>query len=509
MDFNEKLSRLMTLTETRGNELAKYVNLDSSQISRIKTGVRGRPTQMSVLRMMADFFSERCASDYRLIALAELSDNPDIRTTYAERELSEAIFLWLTDNGAPPYRRSREREKKAAVFCADHGENQSPFNAPEPDGEGDSTYVCYTDNPGKRRAVACLINRMLLAEKPGEAFIFSDEDTQWLYEDAALIRTISDGVATLTDRGWKFIRVAPQLHGVDQAFMAINCWLPAYMKNSVTQFYYPGLRDSLHRRTIIIADGIGAVSARSLAAQRESYFTYLCFDQKMTDVFMREMRDLIRLCQPSIYFYPTPDPDGIFSLLERASSASGDETDRVSSLSVPTMPPEITERLMRCGGQFIQKLAKSYVQCAGLREQVLRKHGVEEIMALEEPETVLAGMAAIPGTGIRPELRLFYTPREYCLHLQRIYDDMAVCGNYNAVFVKKNAGENWAICSKGSCGVLMIRKMLPLAVCEIAERPLAASFCDYLKRISESERQKCDRQETMRKIRETIVALSV
>ena len=49
MDFSEKFSALLALTATKNIMLARALNIDTAQISRMKTGARKMPTKAHAL----------------------------------------------------------------------------------------------------------------------------------------------------------------------------------------------------------------------------------------------------------------------------------------------------------------------------------------------------------------------------------------------------------------------------------------------------------------------------
>ena len=52
MDFSEKFSALLSLTATKNVTLARAINIDTAQISRMKTGVRKMPVKTALIRDM-------------------------------------------------------------------------------------------------------------------------------------------------------------------------------------------------------------------------------------------------------------------------------------------------------------------------------------------------------------------------------------------------------------------------------------------------------------------------
>ena len=75
MQFYEKLIFVMNLTQTTNRELALAAQVDPSIISRFRSGKRGLPRNLELLRSMSDFLAERCTGEYQRRALSETSKN--------------------------------------------------------------------------------------------------------------------------------------------------------------------------------------------------------------------------------------------------------------------------------------------------------------------------------------------------------------------------------------------------------------------------------------------------
>ena len=70
MQFYEKLIFLQNLTQVTNRMLAHEIQVDPSQISRLRTGARGIPRNRDLIKAMSSYFAKRCNTEYQRQALS-------------------------------------------------------------------------------------------------------------------------------------------------------------------------------------------------------------------------------------------------------------------------------------------------------------------------------------------------------------------------------------------------------------------------------------------------------
>lgn len=98
MKFHEKLSFLMTLTQTSNKALSAKLNVDPSLISMLKTGKRKIPKNTEYINILADFFGKNCTSEYQRYSLSDAIGNENIKLISAPNQIADIIFNWLNDS---------------------------------------------------------------------------------------------------------------------------------------------------------------------------------------------------------------------------------------------------------------------------------------------------------------------------------------------------------------------------------------------------------------------------
>ena len=258
--------------------LARALDIDTAQISRLKKGTRKMPARLSLIQDIAGYFAGRFDSEYRLSALYELTGDARLHTNIDELMLTTIIYEWLiAPNSAPKSQISRFLDRFGTFSMED-----VKTISPTPDAKQltleETGFVAYYNNEGKRQAVRELAAYLLSLDMPCTIRVFTDECMDWIIEDNSFTRELAGLIRQCVQKGCKFQRIQPPAQNSESIFRSIERWLPAYFSNALKLFYYPWSRDDLHRRTIFVAPGYVALHSDSLSGQKETPMTVLTTD---------------------------------------------------------------------------------------------------------------------------------------------------------------------------------------------------------------------------------------
>ncbi len=509
MDFSEKLSRLLALTRTQSTQLANAVFLDPSQISRMKTGLRGKPKNQKTIRLMADYFSAHCSTDYQLLELSKLTTDTRILKNASPHTINDTIYHWL--------RSDTVSEESADNFTGALLEQLDEFplidsnilKANKASSLSNSNpLISYTDNEGKRNALLAMLEDVLSCDEVKEIYLFSDENMEWLYEDPGFTQQLDNYILNLAKSGCHFIRITPPDQSLGYTIGNIQRWLSAYVLGCIQEFYYPFVRDGLHRRSIFVAPGKSAVFSRSLANQKHNRLTFYCTDSTMVSICKQEVQDILSLCRPLMQVHTLENYDDIFMSRVRITGIHARGIYRTASLSIVTLPNEVLERIQReSKSPLAAMMLRSHTTCYKLLTGSLHEYPVDDIMTLPNIEDIFTGQALIPSTVLLPDGPICYKPDEYALHLQRTIEMMEKYDNYHVYLTEDSHLHGVNLICKCDSNVLLVKGNEPFSVFEISEQRYAYSFCEYLRQIISYERVRTTRDDIIGKLKATLLAV--
>lgn len=475
MQFYEKLTFLMDLTQVSNRMLSQELQVDPSLISRLRRGNRRLPRNREHIKVMSQYFSKRSNTEYQRQALSEMLG---IRQAYTmkKEQLADILFYWLCGE-------ADEVGHFMRTFESFNLESVSTPPAQESCRLGTENSVYY-GNEGKRAAARAFYLHLLSLEEPGDVLIFADESDNWITEEYGYAGLLQNWSMELINRGFQIIQVIPPTTWVEQAFDSLLRWFPLYMTGKVSAYYYPRMRDNMHRRTLMIMPGEIALTSNSSAGITSVHASFLTTDWRLSQAYAAEFEDLLALCQPMLHTHTVPED--LMRCFTRFLTDNGARIQRVSSLSAETAPPELVEY---CYGRIkepnLKKLSALYQQEMALIEKKWEKYGLIDIVRLPDVETIRQGKIPVIlslGGETNP---VFYTPDLYILHLQNILRLLETCENYHFIPLPDSVSNEGTLMVRERQRALLVHTTAPFAVFEVSE-PDIVLFChEHLLHIAE------------------------
>ena len=221
--FSEKLNYIMMLTRTTNTELAKFLNLNQSLISRFRQGSRIPPTKSNYVRDIANYLSNKIKKEKLMDKILVLHFDEDT-------PLSDSIYNWL----------SSDSELQTSLY--------SDLN--------DDMY--YYGDVGKRDVSLKFLEENI-TKKSRTILLYSDENISWMLDENYKKRW-KEYLITLLNQGTKIKIIHSLSRNYDELLNAVTMWLPLYLSGNIDAYYIPKLRDGINRKTLFISSNCAVVS---------------------------------------------------------------------------------------------------------------------------------------------------------------------------------------------------------------------------------------------------------
>lgn len=446
MQFYEKLIFLLNLTQVTNRMLAQELQVDPSLISRFRTGRRRLPRNREHIKAMSAYFARRCTTEYQRQALSQMLGIKQA-LTMKKGPLSEILYYWLCGETDEVGRFMHTFESLTVEAVPENASIHPRLS---------SENTVYYGDDGKRAAARSFYQHLLALDEPCSIYILSEETDNWISEDCDFIHSIQEWGLCLLHRGFKLFHIAPPATPVDLAFDSLTRWLPLYMTGQVTSYYYPRLRDNLHRRTLIVAPGQIAMTSNSIAQGGSNIATILTTDPRLTQSYAAQFQDYLALCRPIQNIYTKPVD--LMQCFTQFLSLNGARIQRVISLSAETFPPELVPCLNdQIQNPDLKKLSELYLQELKLIEENRERFEFIDIACLASAEDVRNGKVPIilsHGDNSRP---LYYTVETYILHLKNILHILDTCESYHFVPVDARMQKEGTLMVKEGHKALLVR----------------------------------------------------
>lgn len=475
MQLYEKLSFLMGLTQVTNRMLASELQVDPSLVSRLRTGTRGLPRNREHIKVMSHYFSRHCNTEYQRQALSEMLG---IRQAYTmnKEQLADILYHWLCGEADEV----SHFMKTFASFTIESA-NKPPVDE---SCRLSTENMVYYGNEGKRAAVRAFYLHLLSLKEPGNVFIFMDETDNWITEEYGYAGLLQNWAMELIHRKFHIHQIIPPASCVEQTFDSLNRWFPLYMTGHVSAYYYPRLRDNLHRRTIMAMPGEIALTSNSVAGTATSHATLLTIDWRLSQAYATQFQDLLALCRPMLDTHNIPED--LVRCFTRFLTGNGERIQRMVSLSAETAPAQLYDYCYdRINEPELRTLSTMYQQEMASVEKKWEKNGLIDIVHLPSAQEVKEGRVPIIlslGTNFEA---LYYTPQLYLLHLKNILRLLETCENYHFIPLPNSLSDEGTLMVRESQSALLIRTAAPFTVFEVSQ-PDIVLFCrEHLLRIAE------------------------
>ncbi len=479
--IGEKLDFLMRLTNTQNSVLGRALNFDASYISRIRSGKRGMPRHPSFVNSASTYFAQNIEKPYQRNAAAE-EICPGHFWPDSRQDAAALIAAWLTGESAPG------ASEPVASFL-DGLSQLSPFTSGElpissTASAGNENICLLYGNEGKRQGVEALLRDLSTLSTPQVCLVFSNENMSWLIEDAEFTKRWTALLERLLNSGSRIRIIHTVSRDTGEMLEAIRRWLPLYMTNAIEPWYYPGERDPVLRRTLVVAQGHSALISTSIGDQTEERLNILLRDPRAVAALETEFTDHLRLCQPLMESY-LPEHSRRFSqALIRLRGIEGDLLLSRTMPSLGSMPPDMAEAVaIRCNSRRFA--ARCRAERADLFARLRAGYTVTELLHFPSLEEAEDGFP-VPVSVMLDSQPLRLTRTELAMHLRSALKFSREEPHYRLLCTDA-VPSNIQLSLVGDSDVLVVQDGKQSAAFLIREKRMCAAFHAYFHRLTQSE----------------------
>ncbi|MDD3655034.1 MAG: transcriptional regulator [Desulfotomaculaceae bacterium] len=510
MTFAEKLDLLMKITNTTNSMLARNISMDASFISRLRRGIRTPAKNVSYIRAMAAYFIRNCTAEYQKAALWEaIKSSPKARPQETS-VVEDIVYEWLREEEGDAVKPNLIDGflNSVSQFQFKKADPAAAVNLNKSDNKAVSEAEVFYGAEGKQDAVLTFLSLVLQSKSPQTLLLYSDEDLGWLIQNPEFTLKWAALLAQVIRNGNRIKIIHTVDRGFDEMLSGIKEWVPLYMTGRIDPYYYPRIRDGLFRKTLFIAPDTAAITSSSIGSGTKNAANFLFTNKKTIKALIEEYNDLLSRCRMLMrVFTPISDRNGYLALLDEFEDEPSNTIIKTDTLTNITMPFEVVERMLaqmesRLREQLLVYQQKRIKKFLGS----LKKFRFTEILSLPQMEEILTGKVVVNLSDMLNDSLMFYTPKEYCRHLQNIVRLLKSYNNYQVHLVDNKYLEGSMIYVREDVGVLVGKTMTPSVVFAINESNMTAAFWDYMNHLIKKEAKgRMHRKHTIAEL-ETIVA---
>lgn len=274
-----RLGYLMDLFHIKGMDLANYLHVDTSLISKLKTGKRKLNLNSAACDEIVHFFMVLDQPSYHTIK-SVLGESLSAQEAVSAEVLSLLLKRWLIEEneGNTSFTDKTVYSTKVKVF------------------QGKS---------GRRRAAREFIESVLLEKTPQDVLVLDwTEHYTWQSEDTEFFKEWKKQYLSIAEKGHRIIFLISLNHSLDYLINTLLYRLPMLLTGNVQYLYYPVYSQMLYKPNIVVLKNKMAlvkmtadeITQKDITHMYTDYPTVKHYEEliKSAQTFCRKSHDLIR-----------------------------------------------------------------------------------------------------------------------------------------------------------------------------------------------------------------------
>lgn len=300
--FSDRFDRIMRHLGLSNIQLARKVNLDSSLISRWRTGARlpkkDNPSLVATAVYLWQLLTQKSSArkDPKRGALLSEIDRHNTEALTG----TEPLLHYLTDGGDHKDKLNQTVDAILEKISRWQGAGTMPSIEVQPTEEPRlEARSLYQGIHGLREAVVRFLSDVAYSTTPRQLKLFSNQSMTWLTADPAFTKQWATLMGMVLARGHKIEIIHHLGRSVVELTDAIEKWLPLYMMGSIspytcTELNLPSARSIPLVKTIFLDKGHSVISGELVqGTEDEAYYRFLT-DERSLNAFEKQFEQLMR-----------------------------------------------------------------------------------------------------------------------------------------------------------------------------------------------------------------------
>lgn len=431
--FQSNFNTLLSLLSINVSELSKFLNYDSSYVSRIRNGLRHPANPEEFAWGIADFIVQRYQSDSEKEILANLigckTDN------LANHKASKTLLAeWIMNgSGVPKNHLAGFLEKLdefnlnefiRAIHFDELKVPSVPFQFP--------TSKSYLGLKEMMESELSFLKTTVLSKSMEPVIMYSDMPMKEMAKDEEFPKKWMFGMAMMLKKGLHL----NQIHNIDRSFedmmLGLESWIPMYMTGQISPYYLKNTQDNVFSHFLKVSGSV-ALTGEAICGYHGEGKYYLTKNKEEVAYYKKRAERLLSKASPLMEIYRQDRKRDYNTFLQTDAKTEGARHFILSSLSLYTATDGLIERILRTNQVPDTKQAeiRHYVAMQRkIADEILQHDSItEEVPSLTEEEFKQYPIV-MPLSGMFYEKDIFYSWDDYKEHLKQMAEYAKQHTNY-------------------------------------------------------------------------------
>lgn len=427
---------LLTMLSVNVSELSRFLNYDSSYVSRIRNGLRRPANPEEFAWSIAGFIIRRYQNDSEKEAIADLigckSDKLENHDVY-QTLLAEWIMngTGVSKNYLAGFLEKLDKfdlnEYIRTIHFNDLKVPSVPFQLP--------TSKSYFGLKEMMESELSFLKATVLSKSMESVIMYSDMPMGEMAKDEEFPKKWMFGMAMILKKGLHL----NQIHNIDRSFedmmLGLESWIPMYMTGQISPYYLKNAQDNVFSHFLKVSGSV-ALTGEAICGYHSEGRYYLTKNKEEVAYYKKRAERLLSKASPLMEIYRQDRERDYHTLLQTDARTEGHRHLILSALSLYTATDDLIARILRNNNipDTEQTEIKNYVAIQREMANEILQHSsiTEEIPLLTEDEfkqyPIIMSLS-----GMFYEKDILYSWDDYREHLKQTKEYEKQHKNYMAV----------------------------------------------------------------------------
>ena len=430
VSFGEKLKLMVNVLDLSNVMLAKALNVDTSLISRMKSGERIPKRNTDLVENMCSYFLKRIKTLGLPCETLKLFSIPIESLDESDGELVKKLSDWmLVSNISATFRAVdgfiKDIEQKTPPMIASFLKPVSDPNTTAFTIDENSKNKTYFGCNGLLNAVIALLSKVAVSKKTHTIKIYSDQNLDWFTNaNPGLMQTLSLLGYHIILKKNRFQIIHNIDRNVDEMILSLDKWLPFYKTGLTEGYYCPTPSSSRFSHNMIVVPGIAAIfSSHIIGTENTGVYFYHEAPENIS-FFEEQFEALLKLSKPIVQVYNKQSVDQHMLTHYKMSCHKGCAKKFIASPSLQTMPSPLFNRLINRAVSLTldekQKCRDRHDLLQKQFDQYLNHSCIIEYIYFPRPEEFAAGLVNANLSELLIDENLPYFFEEFSEHVSSL-----------------------------------------------------------------------------------------
>ena len=439
--LQDNFSTLLTVLPISISEISKFLNYDSSYISRIRNGQR-RPSNLQDFALgIANFVGRRYKDESEKEIVAHLI-GCKIEDISSEKNYVDYITNWLINGDNNPKNCLTSFLSKLDEFNLDEYISAIHFDKLKVPSAKFQLPISksYFGLKEMMNSELAFLKATVFSKSKEPVIMYSDMPMGEMAKDPDFPKKWMFGMAMMLKKGLHL----NQIHNIDRSFedmmLGLESWIPMYMTGQISPYYLNGIQNNVFLNFLKVSGNV-ALTGEAINGYHSEGKYYLTKNKEEVYYYKRRAERLLSKALPLMKIYKKDSENAYNTFLQVDSKTEGCRRKILSALPLYTATDELIDKILRKNNILNEEKIKEYVINQRKMIDEILKHDTitEEIPILTEEEFKQFPMT-LSLSGMFFEKDIFYSWEDYQKHLYLIREyekshvNYIVKENFNSAF---------------------------------------------------------------------------